>query len=184
MRIKFELIVAICMIVGGTSFLMAQQKGQYVPGQYGLNAGVTPDPGFTFASLTINYSADSLKDSNGNSVQGITGNYGFWAVENIFYYVPAHKILGGKFFTMALLNLANGSLTADITPAQFGLNGGGEGMADTWVQPANLAWNFKRADIGWAMLLWHRRENFLPGRATTLVPDIGATISQLGPRST
>jgi hypothetical protein len=147
MRIKFGLVIAICTILSSTSFLMAQQKGQYVPGQYGLNAGVTPDPGFTFASLTINYSADSLKDSNGNSVQGITGNYGFWVVENIFYYVPAHKILGGKFFSMASLNLANGSLTADITPAQFGLNGGGEGMADTWVQPANLAWSFKRADV-------------------------------------
>ncbi len=122
MRIKTGVIIvfAICMLVGSTSLMMAQQKGQYVPGQYGLNAGVTPDPGFTFASLTINYSADSLKDSNGNSVQGVTGNYSFWAVENIFYYVPAHKILGGKFFTMASLNLANGSLTADITPAQFG----------------------------------------------------------------
>ena len=104
-------------------------------------------PGLHLAALTINYSADSLKDSNGNSVPGITGNYGFWVVENIFYYVPAHKILGGKFFTLAVLNLANGSLTADITRAQFGLSGGGEGMADTWVQPANLAWNLKRADI-------------------------------------
>ena len=82
MRIKFGLIVSICIIVCSTSLVTAQQKGQYVLGQYGLNAGVAPDPGFTFASLTINYSADSLKDSNGNSVQGITGNYGFWGVEN------------------------------------------------------------------------------------------------------
>jgi hypothetical protein len=145
--IRVRLAILLAMILGCASGLLAQQKGQYVPGQYGLNAGIAPDPGFTFASLTINYSADSLKDSNGNSVQGVTGNYGFWDVENIFYYVPAHKILGGKFFTMASLNLANGSLTADITPAQFGLNGGGEGMADTWIQPANLAWSFKRADI-------------------------------------
>ncbi len=149
MRIKTGLIIvfAICMLVGSTSLMMAQQKGQYVPGQYGLNAGVAPDPGFTFASLDINYSADSLKNSSGNSVPGVTGTYSFWAVENIFYYVPAKKILGGHFFTMASLNLANGSLTADITPAQFPLNGGGEGFADTWIQPANLAWNFKRADV-------------------------------------
>jgi hypothetical protein len=149
MRIKTGLILvfAICMLMGGTSFLTAQQKGQYVPGQYGLNAGIVPDPGFTYASLNINYSADSLKNSSGNSVPGVTGTYSFWAVENIFYYVPAKKILGGHFFTMASLNLANGSLTADITPAQFPLNGGGEGFADTWVQPANLGWNFKRADV-------------------------------------
>jgi hypothetical protein len=145
MKIKFVFVV-VCLIVSAPSS-MAQQKGQYVPGQYGLNAGIAPDPGFTYASLNINYSADSLKDSGGNSVPGITGTYGFWVTENIFYYVPAKKILGGHFFTMASLNLANGSLTADITPVQFGLNGGGEGMADTWVQPANLAWNFKRADV-------------------------------------
>ena len=106
MRTKTGLVVvfAICTLVDGTSFLMAQQKGQYVPGQYGLNAGIAPDPGFTYANLTVNYSADSLKDSSGNSVPGVTGTYGFWDVENIFYYVPAHKILGGKFFTMAVLS--------------------------------------------------------------------------------
>jgi hypothetical protein len=149
MRIKTGLIAvfAICMLAGGTSLLMTQQKGQYVPGQYGPNAGVAPDPGFTYANLDINYSAGSLKNSSGDSVPGVTGTYSFWVVENIFYYVPAKKILGGHFFTMATLALANGSLTADITPAQFGLNGGGEGMADTWVQPANLVWNFKRADV-------------------------------------
>jgi hypothetical protein len=144
-RFRFAILTSI--ILPCTSGLFAQQKGQYVPGQYGLNAGIAPDPGFTFASLTINYSADSLKNSSGSSVAGVTGTYGFWAVENIFYYVPRHKILGAKFFAMASLNLANGSLTADLTPAQFGLKGGGEGMADTWIQPANLAWSLKRADI-------------------------------------
>ena len=82
-----------------------------------------PEPGFTFANLTVNYSADSLKDSGGNSVPGITGTYSFWAIENIFYYVPAKKVLGGHFFTMVALNLANGSLTADLgTPPAFSAN--------------------------------------------------------------
>ncbi len=152
-RTKCRLAILVGVILSCGSGLLAQQKGQYVPGQYGLNAGIAPDPGFTFASLTINYSADSLKNSSGSSLAGVTGTYGFWADENIFYYVPSGKILGAKFFTMAALNLANGSLTADITPAQFGLNGGGQGMGDTWVQPANL----KRADIwvGYAFVVPH-----------------------------
>ena len=37
----------------------SQQKGQWVPGQYGLNAGVVPDPGFTYMNLAANYSADN-----------------------------------------------------------------------------------------------------------------------------
>ena len=89
-------------------------------------------------------------------------------MENIFYYVPAHKILGGKFFTLAALNLANGSLTADITPAQFGLSGGGEGMADTWVQPANLAWNLKRADIWVGYAFMAPTGKFSPGASNNV----------------
>jgi hypothetical protein len=170
MRIKTGLIVAfaICMLVGSTPLLMGQQKGQYVPGQYGLNAGIAPDPGFTFASLDINYSADSLKNSSGNSVPGVTGTYSFWAVENIFYYVPAKKILGAHFFAMTVLNLANGSLTADVTPAQFPLNGGGEGFADTWVQPANLAWNFKRADVWVGYAFVAPTGKFSPGASNNI----------------
>src|SRR5438874_13519891 len=33
--------------------LFAQQKGQWVPVQSRLNAGVLPDAGFTFANLTL-----------------------------------------------------------------------------------------------------------------------------------
>ncbi|HTS59532.1 MAG TPA: transporter [Terriglobales bacterium] len=141
--------------LGSTSPLLAQQKGQYVPGQYGLNAGlgIQPDPGFTFANITINYSASSFKNSNGNSVP-VTGTYGFWAVESIFMYASPAKILRGQFTSMAALNAANASVTADLTPAQFGINGGGEGMGDTWVQPVNLGWHLKRVDtwVGYAFM--------------------------------
>jgi len=133
----------------------AQQKGQYVPGQYGLNAGpaILPPPGFTYANLALNYSADSLKKSNASSVP-VTGTFSFWSDENIFMYAPKKSILGGQFTSWASLNLANGSLTADISNTQFGLSGGGEGLSDTWVQPVNLGWHLKRADtwIGYAFL--------------------------------
>lgn len=149
-RYHFLFLICICFVLGSVLPIVAQQKGQYVPGQYGLNAGlgVQPDPGFTFANITINYSADTLRNSNGTKLP-VTGTYSFWAVENIFMYAPPTKILGGEFVSMASLNTANGSLTADITPAQFPISGGGEGMGDTWVQPVNLAWHLKRVDT-WA----------------------------------
>jgi hypothetical protein len=82
--------------------LLAQKKGQWVPGQQGLNAGVVPDPGFTYQNMAINYSAGQLNDSNSNPVQPITGNYSFWVDENIFMYVPKHKFLGGYFAPFAM----------------------------------------------------------------------------------
>jgi hypothetical protein len=119
-----------------------------MPGQYGLNAGLLPDPGFTYANMTINYSADSLKDSNGNSVP-LTGSYDIWAVQNIFFYVPKVKVLGAKLAVMVVApTLANGSLTlGSITFPNVAINAGGFGVADTWVQPVTLGWSLKRADV-------------------------------------
>ncbi|MGC1450419.1 MAG: hypothetical protein WA830_10315, partial [Candidatus Sulfotelmatobacter sp.] len=79
--------------IGIASPLLAQQKGQWVPGQFGLNAGVIPDPGITYANLALNYSAGRLNNSDGNQISGVTGNYHFWVDENIAYFVPSHKFL-------------------------------------------------------------------------------------------
>ena len=39
---RWKLIVPIYIVLSMSSSLMAQQKGQYQPGQYGLNAGSAP----------------------------------------------------------------------------------------------------------------------------------------------
>jgi len=62
-------------------------------------------------------------------------------VENLVYYVPSVKVLGGHVsFGIAQPTVANGSLTVP----QFGISAGGFGFADTWVQPFNLGWSSKR----------------------------------------
>jgi hypothetical protein len=91
-----NLVVLVYIVLSISSSLMAQQKGQYQPGEYGLNAGVLPDPGITYANFNLNYSAGRLNFANGNPVNA-TGSYDVWAVSNIFFYVPKFKILGAKF---------------------------------------------------------------------------------------
>ena len=112
-----------------------------------------PPPRFTFANLDINYSANALKDSRGTALP-VKGTYSFWLVENIFLYAPAHKILGARLSSLAMLNWANGSLTADLANSQFGINAGGVGITDTWVQPVNLGWHLPRVDtwVGYAFV--------------------------------
>jgi len=99
----FVILVGIVLCYTATGF--AQQKGQWVPGQFGLNAGVIPDPGITYANLALSYSASQLNGPNGNQIlQNVTGTYSFWVDENIFYYVPDHKFLGGYFMPYMALH--------------------------------------------------------------------------------
>src|ERR1700723_4221429 len=44
LRIRFGLLVLACLALIAASTSQAQQKGQYVPGQWGLNAGGSPHP--------------------------------------------------------------------------------------------------------------------------------------------
>ncbi len=156
LRIKLEVALVIWAFLGSASSLLAQQKGQYVPGQFGLNAGSIPAPGMTYANLALNYSASQLNDSNGNRLlQNVTGTYSFWVDENIFYYVPKHKILGGYFMPYLALNFASGELVAAFPPllpalggTGINLGGGGSGLADMWVEPVLMGWHFrKRVDF-------------------------------------
>src|SRR5271169_1672786 len=98
--------------------------------------------------MPLSYSASQLNNSNGNPVQGVTGTYSIWVDENIVYYVPAHKILGGYFMPYIDLNWATGSLVADITGTDLSGGGGGSGFADMYVQPLNLGWHLgERVDF-------------------------------------
>src|SRR5215471_890931 len=147
MKIKNAISIFACLVVASAVPLPAQQKGQWVPGQFGLNAGVAPDPGFTYQNLVLNYSAGQLNDSRGNPVPSLTGTYSFWVDENVFMYVPNKKILGGYFAPYINLNVANGSLVAALQGPNLSANGGGSGVADTFVVPANFAWHLSRADV-------------------------------------
>jgi hypothetical protein len=153
--IKFGPGIFVGILIFGTIPAYGQQKGQYMPGQQGLNAGVLPDPGVTYANMTINYSAGTITNSNGNPLP-LTGSYDIWAIENIFYYVPNAKVLGGTLaFMAAIPTLANGSLTlGSLNNPNLALNAGGYGVADTWVQPITLGWHLKRVDtyVGYAFI--------------------------------
>jgi hypothetical protein len=94
-----------------------------MPGQVGLNAGILPSPGFTYV----------------------------WAIEDLFYFVPDTKFLGGNLgFDIMFPTPATGSLVADINvqgvPNLSGA-GGGSGLADLWIQPFTIGWHLKRWDL-------------------------------------
>ncbi len=151
--------IVFCVALAGALPLGAQQKGQYVLGQFGLNAGILPDPGITYANIDINYPTNTFNDSNGNAL-GPKPSLNLWIVENIFYYVPDNKILGGNLgFMVATPTLANGSLTLE----QINRSGSTYGLADMWLQPLTLGWHLKRADIQIGDAIMYPTGRYSPG---------------------
>ncbi len=147
MRVKCRSAVLLVLYLVAAIPSHAQQRGQYIPGQQGLNSGVLPDRGITYANMVINYSADTLRDASGNKVP-LTGSYDLWANAFVFYYVPDFKLLGAKVALMAAPTVANGSVTlGSLNAPGKALEAGGAGLADTWVQPLTLGWSLNRADV-------------------------------------
>ena len=132
-QIKCGLALAISFALGGFHSLFAQQKPQWLPDQVGLNAGILPSPGFTYVNIDENYDAGTFNGPKGNAVPA-TGTYNVWAVENLFYYVPNIKVLGGNLgFDILFPTYASGSLVADLNVAglpNLGAAAGGGGLAD------------------------------------------------------
>lgn len=58
---RFLLLGFALLCVSGLGW--SQQKGQWVHEQYGLNAGVVPDPGFTYQNLAINLFREPTPDA-------------------------------------------------------------------------------------------------------------------------
>ena len=149
-RTRFALAMFILQFSGVMTSVSAQQKPQWMPGQYGLNAGIMPPPGFTYANITINYNAGAFNGPNGNAIP-VTGTYNVWAVENISFWVADQKVLGGNLGGYFLFPTpATGSLVADITNPNFpnlSASAGGAGLADFFLQPFNLGWHLNRADL-------------------------------------
>ena len=150
--------------------LVAQQKGQWEPGQMGLNAGIMPDAGISYINIDLNYSASTLNNASGSATR-VTGNYNVWVVENIFYYVPKFKVLGGNLgFMIAQPTVANGSLVIDLgQPPIFSATGlGGYGFADTYVQPVTLGWHLPRADVWIGYAFFAPTGRYTPGATNNI----------------
>jgi hypothetical protein len=157
-QIRFGSVLALLLLSCALP-LIGQQKPQWMPGQVGLNAGIAPDPGFSYVNVSVNYRSSTFNNAKGSAIP-VTGNYNVWAVENLFYGVLDTKVAGGNILFMYGLTPATGSLDADIqlqNPGIPNLNAvaGGGGLADTFIEPIGLGWHLKRADfqVGEAMML-------------------------------
>lgn len=120
---------------------LAQLNGQNIKGDAGLKSGSQAPPGVYFAIPLWFYTADAVKDREGNEV--LTGSLDSAVFGVAVSVVTPRRMLGANYGFMAALPWANnrvqGAEDFDSNP--------GVGITDMYVQPINLGWHRPRADF-------------------------------------
>ena len=93
----------------------AQLNGSHTPGDFGVQSGSQPQPGFYAALFYFRYDADTIKDADGNVVRlssSAPGSIAVSAVAPLAWYVSKAKVLGANYGAMVVLPFANASIEA------------------------------------------------------------------------
>lgn len=125
----------------------AQFNGSHTLGDFGVESGTQPAPGFYAALFYYHYSSDTIKDSKGNTLTlspEAPGSLSISSPSPLFWYVSKSKFLGANVGAMAVIPWANSSLDAPI----FGLDSQTDtSLSDLFIRPLDLGWHEKKADF-------------------------------------
>jgi len=138
---EVRLHISIVVVVVLAAVANGQQRPQWMAGQAGLDAGVVPDPGYSFQNLTDYYYSNRVNGPDGKQLPLGQIAYHVVASENISTWVVDTKIFGANPGFGFSVCPANGSVT-EIQP-----KGGGSGLANTFTTPLLLGWHFKHLNL-------------------------------------
>ncbi len=126
----------------------AQLNGSHTLGDYGVQSGTQPLPGFYASLFYYHYGTDTIRNADGKIVTlspDSPGSIGLSAFAPVLSYVSRSKILGANYGMLAVIPLANGSLEVPAFSLSQTI---GTGFGDVLFRPLDLGWHTKRADIG------------------------------------
>ncbi len=124
----------------------AQASGHNTLGDFGLQSGSQPEPGFYASGFYFRYDTDMVRNRDGEAVTfspSDPGEMGLNAFAGLLWYVSDAKILGANYGAMAVISLANAALAVPFLGLEQGI---GTALADIYLQPVNLGWHTPRAD--------------------------------------
>ncbi len=160
----------------------AQLAGSHTLGDYGVQAGSQPGPGFYDIVFYYRYSTDTIKDAAGNTVRplGSPPSTVATAVADYLYFVSKSRIAGAQYGALVAFPWVNSAIEA---PA-FGLSEDtGTRFGDLMVRPFELGWHTERADVTTGIDLYLPTGRYEPGGSdnvgrgmVTLEPYVGTTV--------
>jgi hypothetical protein len=163
MRRLIFLGLAVALVLLPALPVQAQLNGSHTLGDFGVNSGTQPAPGFYGALFYLHYGTDTIKDADGNTVrlaQDSPSSLGVGAFAPMAWYVSKAKLLGANYGALVVFPFANASLEA---PA-FDLGSTvGTTFSDLLVRPIDLGWHTPHADIAAGFQLYAPTGRYEPG---------------------
>jgi hypothetical protein len=177
----FVVASALTLLVAAPA--QAQLNGSHTLGDFGVQSGSQPQPGFYAALFYLRYEADTIKDADGTVVRpspGAPGSIEVAAVAPTAWYVSKNRILGAHYGAMVVVPFANASIEA---PA-FGLSETVDtSVSDLLVRPIDLGWHSRHADVTAGFQLYIPTGRYERGGSDnigkgmwTYEPFLGATV--------
>ena len=132
----------------------AQLNGSHTLGDFGVQSGSQPQPGFYAALFYLRYDTDTIKDAQGDIVrlpQASPGSLAVAAVAPMVWYVSKTKLLGANYGAMVVFPFANASLEV---PAVQLSNRVDTSFSDMLIRPLDLGWHTPRSDVAAGLQLY------------------------------
>lgn len=180
--------LAFLVLAGGLMLLpaapaQAQLNGSHSLGDFGVQSGTQPGPGFYAALFYLHYGTDTIKDADGDTVRiarNDPSSMGLGAAAPLFWYVSKAKLLGANYGAMVVIPFANASIEAPAFQLGRTID---TGAADMLIRPLDLGWHTKRADVAAGFQVYLPTGRYTPGADDNLgkgmwtyEPFVGATV--------
>jgi hypothetical protein len=161
----------------------AQLNGSHSLGDFGVQSGSQPQPGFYTALFYYRYDTDTIKDADGNTIRlapGAPSSIGITAAAPILWYVGKAKLLGANYGAMVILPFANASIEAPAFELSDTVD---TSFTDMVIRPLDLGWHTSRADVAAGFQLYAPTGRYERGGSDnigkgmwTYEPFIGTTL--------
>jgi hypothetical protein len=123
--------------------VLAQLNGHNLRGDYGLQSGTQPPPGWYTSLLYVNYEIDTVRNRNGDALPSAGGDITVQALAPILWWVTDKQVLGGNYSFVIVPSWTTNSLDSPLLQTKLKTDWG---FGDLYFQPVNLGWHKDRAD--------------------------------------
>ena len=156
------MLLTICIVLQA-DFTLAGFAGHNTKGDWGLQSGTQPPPGFYLVPLYYRYDGSELKNRNGDNVRIDPEGRGSLDVNAYVLgviWVSEFKILGGNYGFQIYPAFTDNTLEAPILDLDESVS---TGFTDLYFQPINLGWQTDRADFIAGLGIYAPTGNYEPG---------------------